>query len=229
MDKQNALQDINYIRQIMSETQQVFDITWPVYIYWGLEIIVSFVLSSFFINYEEIKRGGITLSLIMDILIEISLWGGFAGTAIYAYFHREKIINQKMFLIGTIGISFILIKLIEIIGFRLIITSTGYNEVSTYFSTLLNGTYFASLFIILGLVYAREQLWLGYSLLIVTLLSMYFDIYYSKSELFGITLAGLGFLLTWMSVGICFLTAGIMAYRRHRQQLNENQQVIVQE
>ena len=124
-----------------------------------------------------------------------------------------------MFLIGTIGISLIFIKLIEIIGFRLIITGTGYNEVSTYFSTLLNGTYFASLFIIMGLIYAREQLWLGYSLLTITLLALSFDIYYSKSELFGVTLTGIGFFLTWMSVGICFIIAGTFAYNRYRNQV----------
>jgi hypothetical protein len=222
MDKQNAIQDLNYIKKLISETQHILDIAWPIYIYWGIEIIATFLISALWINPAELKSGGITLSMILKILVEISLWGGFGWTAYYIYMHRQKMINPKMFLIGAIGLSLVTIKLIEITGFRLIIINTGYGETGDYFSILSNGIFFSTVFIILGLIYSREQLWLGYGLLLLTLLSLWMDI---NHPIFGY----LGNWLFWIYISTSFLIAGIMAYGRHIAQLNENKQVIVQE
>lgn len=216
MDKQNALQDISYIRQLMQQTRQVLDIAWPIYIYWGIEIIASFLLSVMFINPAELASGGMSLSLVMKVLVEISLWGGLGWTAWYIYRHREEMINPKMFLIGTIGLSFVLIKIVETLGFRMVVTAVGYGHAGDLFSILCNGIYFGSVFIVLGLIYSREQLWLGYGLLAITLVALWMDI---NHVMFGY----LGNWLQWNYIGAAFLIAGVMAYRRHRKQTKSEQ------
>lgn len=210
MDKRNAIQDISYIRQLISDTQQVLDIGWPVYIYWGVEIILSFLLSVMFINPAELAAGGMSVSYILRVIVELSLWGGFGWTAYYIYRHRDKMISPKMYLIGTIGVALIIIKMVETMGFRLIVMTIGYGLAGDYFSTLSNGLFFATVFIVMGVLYSREQLWLGFGMLMVTLLSLFMDI---NHPVFGYA----GSWLFWNYAGAAFLIAGVMAYRRHRK------------
>ncbi len=234
MDKQNAIQDISYIRQLMNKTQQIMDITWPIYVYWGIFFIITNINrlifsynSTFVITFDHV----LTLPEISMVAIMIASWVGIIFAALYIYHHRKQMFNQKMFLIGMLGLSFLLIYITITVSLDIIWFSSptivDMFPLHNLYGKLIFGLYFAALFIVFGLVYAREQLWMGYWLLVVTIVTMYIGGNQIATGNIQISTQLPIYHILFGNVGICFLIAGMMAYRRHKKQINENKQVVI--
>lgn len=218
MDKQNAIQDLSYIKKLMSETQQIMDIVWPIYMYWGI-FFVSMNTARIFFPYETfVAVAHVPASVIIsESIITIFGWGGMFFTAIYIFRHRERMFDKKMFLLGMLGLSFVLIYITIVICEDII--QIGSNSFFEHphkdYNILIHGLYFAALFIVFGLVYTREQLWLGYGVLIMTILTIYLGI---EEDTTHYTLVSHTMSIT---VGLSFIISGVMAYRRYRKQVRQ--------
>lgn len=218
MEKENAIQDLNYIKKLMSETQQIMDITWPIYIYWGIFFVCMNTARVFFPYETFIAVAQVPASVIIsESIITIFGWGGMFFTAIYIFRHRKRMFDKKMFLLGMLGLSFVLIYIAIVICEDIIqIGGNGFLEhPHKDYNILIHGLYFAALFIIFGLIYAREQLWLGYGVLVMTILTIYLGI---GEDTTHYTLVSHTMSIT---VGLSFIISGATAYIRYKKQVME--------
>lgn len=219
MEKDQALQDINYIKELIRETQRVVDYGWPVFMYWGFYILTNLTVSSTLIDWETVNRPGLTWHHVLVYILRSGLWIGFLFTALYVFYRRKLMSNPKMFLVGAVALAFVTVYMAIRIGEDLIWAQGEWqgNILFWKYYILTNGIYFGTLFMVLGLIYSREQLWMGYGVLLVALLTLFSATYLAE---FGFFIGDIPF---WAMVGLSFLLSGLLAYRRQKKSFSRTQ------
>ncbi len=221
MEKERAIQDIGYIKELMNETRQIMDFGWPIYVYWGLYFLV---LSLAFANTPSgIIQATLyadrwpTLGDLLALAIILGMWIGFLFTAVYVFWRRKELINPKLIIIGTLALAFVIIYLVMYAGMQIVWGGASDTDphlhIAVLYTMLMNGIYFGTVFMILGLIYSREQLWLGFIILFATLLSLWLMTTGAKG-----VIANPGKVLLWGSIGLAFMISGIWAYQRQKKQ-----------